>query len=114
MGAPIAGRAVFAFLPMASNRRISPLLLATARRPLSVVAAAEKSFFEAYCLYSESTSLLPDRRGSIRKMPLCDVPMNVCCCVVCAYLLSGIKLLTFRLSETFHSSTTLPVVRSSR
>lgn len=113
MGWPIAGSAVFAFFPMLSKSLISPLLLVTASLPDSVVAAAEKSFLDAYCLYSESTSLLPDRRGSILKIPLCDVPMKVCCCVVCAYLLSGMKLFTDKFSDTFHSSMTLPVVRSS-
>lgn len=59
-----------AFFPIWSNRRISPLLLATAIFPDSVVAAAEKSFLVAYCLNWLSTNLLPDTRGSIRNKPL--------------------------------------------
>lgn len=60
----------FAFFPIESNNLISPLLLATANFPDSVVAAAEKSFFDAYCLNSDWTSLFPSTRGSIRKRPL--------------------------------------------
>lgn len=90
-----------AFFPIASKSRMSPLLLATANLPDSVVAAAEKSLLVAYCLNWLSTSLLPATRGSIRKRPLCaeasasvrkqsnchlQWPIKVCPAVICAYL----------------------------
>lgn len=59
-----------AFFPTESKSRISPLFDATAILPLSVVTAAEKSFLLAYCLYCDSTNLLPSTRGSIRNKPL--------------------------------------------
>ena len=60
----------FAFFPSESNSLMSPLLLATASFPDSVVAAALKSFLPAYCLNCDSTILLPARRGSILNSPL--------------------------------------------
>ncbi len=66
MGSPRAGIAVFARRPNLSKRRMSPLSDATAMKPFSVVAAVENLFLLVYCLYSESTSLLPERRGSTR------------------------------------------------
>lgn len=52
-------------------------MLATASLPDSVVAAAEKSFFDAYCLNWLSTSLLPASRGSIRNRPLCATKISL-------------------------------------
>lgn len=123
---------------------MSPLLLATASLPDSVVAAAEKSFFDAYCLNWLSTSLLPASRGSIRKRPLCATKVRLSLLserfthndqprsargssahtLICSFQQdipigegkahSGKMFDTATFSDTFHSSTTLPYSRSKR
>ncbi len=59
-----------------------------------MAAVLEKAFFDAYCLGSESTSLFPERLGSIRNRALSERPRKVCSLVICAYFLSGAEVLT--------------------
>jgi len=50
------------------------------------------------------TCLLPERRGSMRKMALCDIPTRVWVGSFCAYLVSGQISETTMLSSTFYQN----------